>query len=651
MSRKPLAAATAALVGAGALVGALAASPAPSPANANASTSLLTVSSPAIPSAPAQRMSLVTTPPLTPPEPTTPPNPTTAPSTTTPPTTTPPNPTPTNQKWIRMESNLLTTSVDDLMNTVRAARASGADTVMFSDTKINLWFNNANRDQWLTAAKALRDGVHAEGMKIVWQTVPVGYCTPLLYHDPNLATGAPIVNAPFTVTNGTLVPEQTATLTNGSFETRTGNQPAGWATNDGLGTATFVDTTVAHQGSVSMRFENAAAANDGAQARAFQTFTVLPYQQYVLRFWVRTESLTASYIGPYVADAVSQRALTQQHQSTPAPDGSRNYVSSPRNWTTNGWVEQTIAFNSLDSTSVNIAAGVWGWSSGKLWVDDFSLESSPALNLIRRPSLPVTMTVGVGASQVAVGGDFAGLVDPLLGQSSYPGNFDTYHAAPVLTVPPGSSLTNGQRVLFSGYIAQVTTGGQVGCSWHEPALLDLMKRVHTEAAAQNLGDGYLIDLEEVRTGGWEPSDAAFGTSGAALAAHTARAVTDAQTATGKPIYLWSDMLDPNQNAVANFYHVKGTLAGSWVGVPRSAIILNWKEGTQVRDFGAASVKHFADLGFQQIAAAYYDNNVMQDRQWWQPALAGRPGIIGSMYTTFTNDYTQLQTFADLWWTP
>jgi hypothetical protein len=88
-----------------------------------------------------------------------------------------------------------------------------------------------------------------------------------------------------------------------------------------------------------------------------------------------------------------------------------------------------------------------------------------------------------------------------------------------------------------------------------------------------------------------------------------------------------------------------------VGVPRSAIILNWKEGTQVRDFGAASVKHFADLGFQQIAAAYYDNNVMQDRQWWQPALAGRPGIIGSMYTTFTNDYTQLQTFADLWWTP
>jgi Carbohydrate binding domain len=539
------------------------------------------------------------------------------------------------------------------MNTVRTARLAGADTVLFSDTKINLWFsdaNSANRTVWLAAAKALRDGIHGEGMKMVWQTVPVGYCTPLLNHDPNLATGAPIRNAPYVVTDGVLVPQQTATLTNGSFENFAGNSPTGWDASDGLGSATFTDSTVAHQGQTSMRFENATAVGQGAQARAFQTFTVQPFQQYVLHFWVRAEGLSADYIGPYVADADTQRSLTQQYQSTPAGDGSRNYVTAPRNWTTGGWIEQSIAFDSLDATRVTIAAGVWGWTSGKLWIDDFSIASSPTLNLIRRTGLPTSVRRdSPGSSALVEGVDFTGLVDTQLGQSSYPGNFDTYHAAPVLTVPATSSLVNGDRVLFSGYVAQVTTGGQVGCSWQDPALLNLMKRVHTEAAAENLGDGYLIDLEEVRTGGWEPIDELFATSGAGLAAHTARVVTDAQAATGKPIYLWSDMLDPNQNAVANFYHVKGTLAGSWVGVPRSAIILNWKEGVQVRDWAQASVKHFADLGFSQIAAAFYDNDVTQDHTWWTQALAGQPNIVGSMYTTWTEDFTQLPTFANLWW--
>jgi Carbohydrate binding domain len=560
------------------------------------------------------------------------------------PVTAPPLPRLIQEKWVRTEGNLLVTPVEDILTIARTAKAAGANTVMFSDVKVNLWFGDPDLSRlWLPKMIALRDGVRALGMKLVLQTTPVGYCTPVLFHDPNLTTGYPIVDAPFKVRGGVLVPESTATLVNGSFAERAGARPTGWGYQDGVGTATVLDDVTKHDGSASMRFEGVGQPN--GMARAFTEATVKPFHQYTLKFWMKAENLTAGYLGPVIATP-GGRKLSAQHYSVSNGSG-RQYFEAPRSFTRD-WTEMSIAFNSTDVTSVSLGFGVWSTTAGKLWVDDIRLESTPLLNVVRRDSLPLTVRTADGR-EVRESIDITPIQDPLMGNIEYSGNFDTYHAAPVVKLTASSALQEADRVLVSGYHAMVTTGGQVGCSWQEPKLLALFKEIHRQAAVNIGADGYLVDLEEVRTGGWEPADSPFGSSGASLSAHTQRVLSDARAVTRVPIYTWSDMLDPTANAVGDFYQVKGTLDGSWKKIdPRVATIVNWKDLDQGTS-EVASVKHFSSLGFKQLIAGFYDRDVSANHNFWKAATTGKPGIVGSMYTTWVNDYSKLTEFGNLWW--
>jgi hypothetical protein len=560
------------------------------------------------------------------------------------PSTAPPLPGLIQQKWVRTEGNLLVTPVDDILAIARNAKAAGANTVMFSDTKINLWFADSGLAQaWLPKMIALRDGVRGLGMKLVLQTTPVGYCTPVLFHDQNLTTGYPIVDAPLTVRNGSLVPESTATLANGSFAERSGVRPTGWGYQDVAGTATVLDDAVKHDATASMRFGGVGQPN--GMARAFTEATVKPFQQYTLKFWVKADNLTAGYLGPVITTP-GGRKLSAQYYSV-LNGASRQYFQGTRSLTRD-WTEMSIAFNSGDVSSVTLGFGVWSATAGQLWVDDVRLESTPLLNVVRRDSLPLALRT-VDGREVRESIDVTPIRDPQLGTIEYPGNFDTYHPAPVVRTVANGALGEGDRVLLSGYHAMVTTGGQVGCSWQEPKLLALFKEIHRQAAVSIRADGYLVDLEEVRTGGWEPADAPFGTSGVSLSAHTQRVLSDARAVTRVPIYTWNDMLDPTANAVVDFYQVKGTLDGSWKKIdPTVATIVNWKDFDQGTT-EVASVKHFADLGFKQLIAGFYDSDVTANYNFWKTATAGRPGIVGSMYTTWVNDYSKLTEFGNLWW--
>jgi hypothetical protein len=377
-----------------------------------------------------------------------------------------------NQKWVRLEANLAVDTVSSVLDRVRAAKAAGANTAMFSDAKINLWFvSDSLAAQWLRKMKELASGIRAQGMRLILQTVPVGYCTSLLYSDPNLTTGYPIIDAPFTVRSGALVPDQSAVLDNGSFENATDNLPLGWSV-DSPGLATFVDSSVKQAGTASIRFEPKDAPNN--QARAFASLNVKPNQQYTLRFWVKTENLTANYLGPYIIDQATNQRLSDQHYSY-GDENSRQYYGSMKG-VTKDWTEMVIAFNSLNATNVTLAFGAWG-GSGKLWVDNARIETTPLLNVIRRDNLPVAARTADGRVLIEAT-DISPFVDTKAGQYGYTGNFDTYHAAPAVSLPKTTRLVEGDRVLISAYHALVTTGAQVGCSWHDPKLLALMKEVH-----------------------------------------------------------------------------------------------------------------------------------------------------------------------------
>jgi hypothetical protein len=555
-------------------------------------------------------------------------------------------------RWIRLSGNLVTDSVESFMTIVREAKASGADTVLFSDTKTSNFYAGTLGQSWLNSMLEFQSAVRAEGMAFIVTTASVGYCQPILQMDQSLVNTMPAVDMPLTVQGGQLVPQQTAMLANGSFEAAgsEANKPADWGFQDSPGVTTFLDSSVAAEGATSMRFEGANSTSANKMGRISTTAQVQPNQQYVLRYKFKADALNAGFIGPVVRGEGTDVSLTNQHPSFVRSDGGRSYTQGADNLTTD-WVEMELSFNSREFSSVSLFFGSWSTRSGVQWIDDVRIEAEPTLNIVRRDSLPVTLKKADG-TPLTEGVDVAPISDPQLGTVPFPGSYESYHDAPPVTVASGSSLVEGDTVLMSAYHATITSSGQVGCSWNEPRTFELMKETHRQVAEVIKPDGILIDVEETRTGGWEPADTPFGTSGAAFANHVSTVVNDAHSVVGGiPLFMWNDMLDPTMNATADFYQVKGTLDQSWVGIdPAKVRIVNWRSDEKLRDLGDEGVKHFADLGYEQILAGFYDEDVADNHAAWTAASAGQPGIVGTMYTTWTDDFTQIDEFAALWWT-
>ncbi|MGH9582923.1 MAG: hypothetical protein ACRD4O_08315, partial [Bryobacteraceae bacterium] len=117
---------------------------------------------------------------------------------------------------------------------------------------------------------------------------------------------------------------------------------------------------------------------------------------------------------------------------------------------------------------------------------------------------------------------------------------------------------------------------------------------------------------------------------------------------GKQFFIWNDMFDPYHNAVEHYYYVEGSLAGSWKGLPASVAILNWNLGSlkkSLRWFSGLDSRQ--PIAHHQVIAGYYDSgNGARDAQQELAAANGIPGIDGLMYTSWNNDYSQLESYAD-----
>ena len=67
---------------------------------------------------------------------------------------------------------------------------------------------------------------------------------------------------------------------------------------------------------------------------------------------------------------------------------------------------------------------------------------------------------------------------------------------------------------------------------------------------------------------------------------------------GGSIYVWSDMFDPRHNAHKDYYLVRGDLTGSWAGLDKDVVIVNWNF-----DKRNESLKWFAERGHRQLMPA------------------------------------------------
>jgi hypothetical protein len=450
----------------------------------------------------------------------------------------------------------------------------------------------------------------------------IGYGGGFLAHNPNLAEGLPVEDAPFVVRNGQgqLDDSRSVSLVNGGFEDFSGNRFKGFDFHDQPGEVSFVDTQIKHGGRASLRMENF-SANPYGHGRVMQEVELQPSRCYRLKLWVKTEDLRPAGVFQMMALTDKDRDLAPRKFDLPA---------------TSDWREISMLFNSLDSEKVRLYAGVWGGKAGKFWLDDWSLEEIGPVNVLHRPGTPVTVRSDDGASTYQEGVDYAPL------GSSQPHVWrDTDDPAP-LKILTGGHIHDGDRLRVSWYHSMVIYDSQITVCMAEPEIYDIFER-ETEALAQRLHPRrVMLNMDEVRMGGTCRACAGrdmgelLGECVTKQAAILRRHIPEAQ------IYVWADMFDPNHNAHGNYYLVRGDFAGSWRHVPKDLIMTIWGGEPSPK-----SVQFFAEQGFPMLLACYYDADNLEEVKGWLKLARETPGVRGLMYTPWEKKYSLLPEFGDL----
>ena len=314
----------------------------------------------------------------------------------------------------------------------------------------------------------------------------IGYGGGLLSHNRNLAEGLPVEDAPFVVRDGQarLADNDPAQMVNGGFEEYAGNRLKGFDFHDQPGEISYVDTEVRHSGKASLRLEHF-TANPHGHGRVMQTIKLQPHRCYRATVWVKTDGLEPPNAFQMVALA-DNRSLAPREFRLPA---------------TGDWRKISMLFNSLTYDRVRLYVGLWGGKSGRVWLDDWSVEEVGPVNVLHRPGTPVTVRSGDGAVTYEEGKDYGPLGDANL----HPWQ-DEGEAAP-LKILPGGRIHEGAHGL--GPEREAHHAGGDGCGgtgrgaprrpsripWVPAGAVDGGVRPSGREAAGHLGHGELADQD------------------------------------------------------------------------------------------------------------------------------------------------------------
>jgi len=535
--------------------------------------------------------------------------------------------------WFYLPTNLLVDeNVERGIELLHRAEKAGYNGVLLTDSKFCRW--DLLPERYIQNVRRFREECRKCHLECFAAVCPIGYSNDLLSRDPNLAEGLPVKNAPFVVKNGKLVPfePQEPILKNGSFENYKNHRPNDWGFVDEPGEITFIDEQIKYEGKASLRMSDIGIA-EPRNGRAMQTLHVEPFQYYHVSVMLKTENFDAT-------GAINILALGENGMSL-------NWHLPPIR-KTQDWTRIDVTFNSLENKTVNLYFGVWGGRRGTIWWDDVHVEPAGFVNLLRRGGTPLTITSEDGKTEFSEGSDVEKIADTKLGNDPYEGCFSAWHDPPIVKIPAGSRLKEGQKVLASYYHTSVIYGEQVGICMAEPKTRELLRR-QIEQVHKNLApDGYFMSHDEMRQQGWDKSCVDTGKTPAEILADNVEFCVETirREDPNKPIAVWSDMFDPTHNAqkTGYYYLVKGTAPwyGSWKKLPPDVLIANWNSNPEIRK---DSLKHFSDLGNPQLLAGYYDAEPIDAiRAWLRTAKPFK--LSGAIYTTWTNNYNFLEAFAD-----
>jgi hypothetical protein len=537
-------------------------------------------------------------------------------------------------RWVYLPMNLLVDkNIDEGIGILERAAKAGYTGVVLGDSKFMRW--DRLPKQYARNAGRFRQAIRDLKLAAIVSVCPIGYSNDLLSRDASLAEGLPVRDAPFVAQEGKLVPaDDGVRIVNGGFEQSRRNVPAGWSFVDRPGKISFIDSEVKSEGRSSLRMEDIGLGDpQHGHGRVCQRVAVRPFRCYHVSAAVKTRDFEA-------AGKVEVAVLGK--------DGTALNYYKPRVDKTQDWKRIDVTFNSLECSEVNLYLGVWGGKRGTIWWDDVRIEPAGLVNVVRRGGTPLRVAGEDGRTVYLEGKDFQNALDAKLGTDPYPGCFTAWHDPPVVTLPAASRIRPGQKLRVSYYHAAIVGEGQVMCCMGEPKVYDILRwqirQVHRHLAP----DGYFLQHDEIRVQGWDQSCADTGKTPGQLLAENVRKCVEMVRAedAGKPIYVWSDMFDPHHNArqAGRYYLVKGDgpWFGSWEGLAKEVVLVNWNSDPAKR---VASLRHFADRGHRQILAGYYDGPVGAIRDWLRDARKVPGSLAGAMYTTWQNQYRDLEAFG------
>ena len=524
-------------------------------------------------------------------------------------------------RWVFVSRAVSTDAdVEFIRGIARTAGEHGLTGILWSGSFDNLTRQN---EAFHRRVVAVRQIAEENGLELIPLFVSPGYAGGLLSYNRNLAEGLPVRDALFVVSGNyaRLTPDPQVEFVNGGFERYSGDRVEGMRLQDAPGELSFVDTSVMHDGSASVRFENLNRAPAG-NARIMQEISVVPHRSYRVSAWVRTEGIAPASGFRLQVLGTDSRAMAPWDAKVPA---------------TTNWRKLTFGFNSMDRDRVRIYAGMWGARAGKFWVDDITVEEVGLLNIVRREGTPLRVVSEADGTEYEEGRDFQPIRDGLI-------NFRWDHEPPIIRLLAESRIKDGERLRVSFYHGMAVNDGQVSACMSEPEVLDIVARntrlIHELLAPRK----YLLSIDEIRAGGSCDACKRRGLSmGQILGDFITRAFMIVKEVNpDAEVFAWSDMLDPNHNARSDYYLVDGTYDGSWWWVPGDLNIVTWYYSKRKE-----SLQHFSSLGFRTLAGAYYDGDDLENVKGWLRALDATQGAIGIMYTTWENKYGLLPDFGDL----